>query len=164
MLLCQLHYVWQEDFYHLKVVSIFRWVQFYGHFCYFYFWLVDDSIIFWTCHYICGVTWDTLNYLKKLCSYNITKQKLIFNDSSDYIFWAKIFYTVILENVLSVDMKNSWNRPKSPRFTVHKADTKGRTIWFLGGGPRLFLKKNVCFQISVKKNICWKLVHKKIIC
>ena len=32
------------------------------------------------------------------------------------------------------------------------------------GGPRLFLIKNVCFQISVKKNICRKLVHKKIIC
>ena len=42
---------------------------------------------------------------------------------------------------------------------------KGRTIWFLGGGgARLFLKKNVCLQISVKKNIWWKLVHKKIIC
>ena len=35
---------------------------------------------------------------------------------------------------------------------------------FWGGEARLFLKKNVCFQISVKKNICWKLVHKKIIC
>ena len=53
-----------------------------------------------------------------MCSNNITKQKLIFNDSSDYKFWANIIYTVILENVLSVDMKNSWNRPKSPRFTV----------------------------------------------
>ena len=42
-----------------------------------------------------------------MCSNNITKQKLIFNDSSDYIFLAKIIYTVILENVLSVDMKNS---------------------------------------------------------
>ena len=58
----------------------------------------------------------TLFIIKKMCSNNITKQKLIFNVSSDYKFWANIMYTVILENVLSVDMKNSWNRPKSPRF------------------------------------------------
>ena len=43
-------------------------------------------------HYICPKSphlrgdWVTLNYLKKLCLNNITKQKLIFNDSSDFIF------------------------------------------------------------------------------
>ena len=59
-----------------------------------------------------------------MCSNNITKQKFILNDYTDYIFCAKIFYrprpTVILENALSVDMKNSWNRSKSPHFTVSK--------------------------------------------
>ena len=29
---------------------------------------------------------DNLNYLKKMCSNKITKQKVIFNDSSDYKF------------------------------------------------------------------------------
>ena len=42
-----------------------------------------------------STTQSRLGTLKKLCSNNITKQKLILTDSSDYKFRANIIYTVI---------------------------------------------------------------------
>ena len=42
----------------------------------------------------------------------------------------------------------------APGFLLQLIRDAPFDFWGGGGGARLFLKKNVCFQISVKKNIC----------
>ena len=112
----------------------------------------------------------TCHSLPTVIKYPHLGNEFFFKKKNIYGTGLLLLWCTKLQNYLPNHKRHKW-RMWHKRIGIHRYVNvstvnllRDAPFDFWGGGPRLFLKKNVCFQISVKKNICWKLVHKKIIC